>query len=158
MNFCQPRAASAQKVGQMEAYLTVACILSGFGIAVLMFRIQRELHMQERHPDSPNWLAWADYLVIGSIALSLLLVVLPLVALPSPGKQALAFAAASCAAATILLAGYPPAILDHYRIEIGANRKGDRNKGEPIEKVLVLLTAFIAVAVFAGVVAWRLAL
>ena len=96
--------------------------------------------------------------MIGSIALSLLLVVLPLVALPSPGKQALAFAAASCAAATILLAGYPPAILDHYRIEIGANRKGDRNKGEPIEKVLVLLTAFIAVAVFAGVVAWRLAL
>ena len=26
MNFCQPRAASAQKVGHMEAYLTVACI------------------------------------------------------------------------------------------------------------------------------------
>ncbi len=105
MNFCQPRSASAQKVGQMQAYPTVACILSGFGIAVLMFRIQRELHMQERHPDSPKLLAWADYLVIGSIALSLLFVVLPLVALPSPGKQALAFAAASCAAATILLAG-----------------------------------------------------
>jgi len=142
----------------MEGYLTVASILSGFGISVLMFRIQRELHMRERHPDSPNWLAWADYLVIGSVTLSLLFVVLPLVAFPAPGKNALALAAGSCAAATILLAGYPPAILDHYRIEIGANRKGEGNKGEPIEKALVLLAAFIAVAVFAGVVAWRLAL
>ena len=48
----------------MEAYLTVASILSGFGISVLMFRIQRELHIQEKYPDAPNWLAWADDLVI----------------------------------------------------------------------------------------------
>ncbi len=142
----------------MEGYLTVASILSGFGISVLMFRIQRELYMQERHPESPSWLAWADYLVIVATMISLLFVVLPLVALPAPGKKTLAFAAGSCAAASVLLAGYPLAILDHYRIQIGAKREGERNQGEPIEKALVLGAAFIAVAAFAGVLAWRLAL
>jgi len=142
----------------MEAYLTVGSILSGFGISVLMFRIQRELHIQEKYPDAPNWLAWADYLVIASIGLSLLLVVVPLVALPGPGKNALALAAASCAAAAILLAAYPLAILDHYRIAIGVRRKGERMKGEPVEKALVLGAAFVATAAFAGIVAWRLAL
>ena len=142
----------------MEAYLTVASILSVFGIAILMFRIDRELYMQERHPDRPSWLAWADYLVLVSIMISLLLVVFPLAALPSPGKKMLAFAAGGCASSAILLAAYPLAILDHYRIGIGASRTGERNKGEPIEKVLVLGAAFLAVAVFAGVVAWRLAL
>ena len=134
-------------MGQTEAYLTVASILSGFGIAVLMFRIQRELHMQERHPDSPNWLAWADYLVVVSIMISLLFVVLPLVAPPSPGKKIMALGAGSCASAAILLAAYPLAILDHYRIGTGAKRKGERNQGEPFERVLVLGAAFIAVAV-----------
>jgi len=106
----------------------------------------------------PNWLAWADYLVIASIGLSLLLVVVPLVALPGPGKNALALAAGSCAAAAILLAAYPLAILDHYRIAIGVRRKGERMKGEPVEKALVLGAAFVATAAFAGIVAWRLAL
>jgi len=142
----------------MEAYLTVASILAGFGISILMFRIQRELHIQEKYPDAPNWLAWADYLVIASIGLSLLLVVVPLVALPGPGKNALALAAGSCAAAAILLAAYPLAILDHYRITIGVRRKGERMKGEPVERALVLGAAFVATAAFAGIVAWRLAL
>ena len=45
-----------------QPYLTVASILSGFSISVFMFRIQRELSVRDRHPEWPNWLAWADYL------------------------------------------------------------------------------------------------
>lgn len=97
-----------------QPYLTVASILTGFCISVFMFRIQRELGVRDRHPDWPNWLAWADYLVMASIVLSVVLVILPLVSVPAPGRTAYAVAAASCAAASILLLAYPFAILDHY--------------------------------------------
>ena len=145
-----------------QPYLTVASILSGFGISVFMFRIQRELRVRDRHPDWPNWLAWADYLVLSSIVLSLLLVVLPLVALPEPNRFAFSVAAASCAASSLLLVAYPFAILDHYRIEIGTwrTRQGEkpqaRHKGEPIERVIVVSTGIIATLAFiAIVVGWN---
>ena len=61
-----------------QPYLTIASILSGFSISVFMFRLQRELGVRERHPDWPNWLAWADYLVIATVVLSVLFVGVPL--------------------------------------------------------------------------------
>ena len=140
---------------QPESYLSVASILSGFGVAVLMFRIQRELHVREKSPNSPNWLAWADYLVLSAILLSLLLVVFPLMAFGQTGGRVLALAAGSCAAAAILLAAYPFAILDHYRIELGAKRQGDRHKGEPIEKAIVIVAGVFAAGVFGAIVTCR---
>jgi hypothetical protein len=144
-----------------QPYLTVASILSGFGISVFMFRIQRELRVRDENPVSPNWLAWADYLILGAIVLSLLLVVLPLVAVPEPGRLAYAVAAGSCAAASMLVAAYPFAILDHYRIEIGTwrTRQGEgpqeRHKGEPIERIVVLGAAILAAIAFVSIVfAW----
>jgi hypothetical protein len=35
-----------------EAYLTVTIILAGFGVTVLMFRIQREPHVRESNLES----------------------------------------------------------------------------------------------------------
>ena len=70
------------------------------------------------HPRWPNWLAWADYLVLANIVISLVLVVIPLVAVPEPGPVQYSIAAGGCAAAAILQLGYPFAILDHYRIEM----------------------------------------
>jgi hypothetical protein len=115
-----------------QPYLTVASILSGFSISVFMFRIQRELRVRDDHPDWPNWLAWADYLILEAILLSLLLVVLPLMAIAEPGRLAYSVAAGSCAAASILVAAYPFAILDHYRIEIGTwrTRGGSARKSD----------------------------
>lgn len=129
-----------------EAYLTVASILSGFGVTVFMFRIQRELQVRDKHPDWPNWLAWADYLIVAAILLSLLLVVLPIVAIRDPSTFILTLAGGSCAAAAVLLAAYPFAILDHYRIEIGVRRLGDRVKGEPVERVIVVAAFVVAAA------------
>ncbi len=140
---------------QPEAYVSVASIISGFGVTVLMFRLQRELHVQEKYPDWPNWLAWADYLVLASVSLSLLLVVLPLAASEQAGERVLAVAAGSCAAAVILLAAYPLAILDHYRIELGSKRQGDRQKGEPVERLIVVLAGISSAGVFGAVVACR---
>jgi len=139
-------------MNEPEAYLTVASILSGFGVTVLMFRVQRELEVREKHSDWPNWLAWADYLILGAIVLSLIFVVLPIVAISQPNKSILNLAAGSCGAAAILLAGYPFAILDHYRIEIGAKRGGNRVKGEPVERYVVIASAILAAGVFGGVI------
>ena len=107
---------------RIEAFLSVASILSGFGITVFMFRIQRELQVRERTNDVASWLAWADYLVLAAITLSLILVVLPLITIPHV-IGVLAVASASCAAAAILLAAYPWAILYHYRLCLVRNGK-----------------------------------
>jgi hypothetical protein len=141
-----------------QPYLTVASLLSGFGITVFMFRIDRELQVRREHPEWPNWLSWADYLVIANIVISLVLVVIPLVAVPEPGPVQYSIAGGGCAAAAILQLGYPFAILDHYRIEIGTwrTRRGEppseRHKGEPIEKAIVIGAGILAVAVFVGIV------
>ena len=143
-----------------QPYLTVASILSGFGISVFMFRIQRELRVRDQHPDWPNWLAWADYLVLAAIVLSLTLVVLPLVAIPQPGEFVFSIAAGSCAASAVLLLAYPFAILDHYRIEIGTwrTRQGEkpqeRHKGEPIERIVVVTAGLSALGAFVAIVLW----
>jgi len=145
-----------------QPYLTVASILSGFCISVFMFRIQRELRVRDEHPTWPNWLAWADYLIMAAITISVLLVIIPLVASPAPSRAAFAVAAASCAAASILLLAYPFAILDHYRIEIGAwrTKEGEspkaRHKGEPVERVIVVSAVVIATVTFAAIVwSWQ---
>ena len=141
-----------------QPYLTVSSILSGFCISVFMFRIQRELSVRDRHPEWQNWLAWADYLIIATLVLSLVFVVIPLVATPAPGETVFAIAGASCAAAAVLLLAYPFAILDHYRIEIGSwrTRAGEhptvRHKGEPIEKAIVIAAGVIAAVVFSAIV------
>ncbi len=141
-----------------QPYLTVASILTGFCISVFMFRIQRELNVRDRHPDWPNWLAWADYLIIATMVVSVGLVILPLVAVPAPGRVIYSIAAGSCAAASILLLAYPFAILDHYRIEIGTWRikQGEspqaRHKGEPLERIIVVAAALIAAQTFAAIV------
>jgi hypothetical protein len=145
-------------MNSLQPYLTVASILSGFSISVFMFRVQRELDVRDRHPDWPNWLAWADYLVISTIVLSLTLVILPLVAFQEPSRFTFSVAAASCAASSLLLLAYPFAILDHYRIEIGTwrTRAGEkpqaRHKGEPIERVIVVTAGIIAALTFIAVV------
>ena len=141
-----------------QPYLTVASILSGFSISVFMFRLQRELGVRERHPDWPNWLAWADYLVIATVVFSILFVVVPLVAFSEPTEFVFSIAAGTCAATSLLLLAYPFAILDHYGIEIGGwrRRAGDnveiRHKGEPIERVIVVVAGALSALVFVAIV------
>ena len=126
-------------------YLTVASLIAGFGVTVLMFRIQRELRVRDERSKEPGGLAWADFLVLAAILLSLVGVVLTLLLF---GDAALKYAGAFCAAAVILLAAYPIAILDHYRLLTSEKRKGSGKQGEPIERIVVLAAAALAVLVF----------
>jgi uncharacterized membrane protein len=120
---------------------TIASIIAAFGIAMLFFRIQRELSMSEKK--ERVWLPLADWLLVFATLISLLLVILPL--LFEVRKE---MPVAAAAAATILVAGYVPAILSHYRIVFGRHRQGQRDNPEPAEKVAVITFAVIAVLVF----------
>jgi len=135
--------------------ISTASIIVGFGVTVIMFRVQRELHVLEELKRSPLWLAWADYLVIASVALAIVGVILPLLVLGGGGPKGLAASTALCAAAIVLQGGYIPAILAHYRIELGAERTGSREKGEPLERLAVKLTVIGAVVVFAATIMTR---
>lgn len=131
--------------------IALATIIIGFGSTVIMFRIQRELKMGER--GETVCLACSDFLILIAVGLCLFLVVLPLLASVTPFL--LAVASSAGAAAIVLEAGYIPSILAHYRIGIGASRKGPRDRCEPWEGRLVILSFVIAVAAGAWVLATR---
>jgi hypothetical protein len=128
---------------------TVASIIAGFGVAMLFFRIQRELHMGER--DETVWIPQADWLLIAATLISIVLVILPLVSLDLRGSKVAKLPYSACAASSVLLAGYVLSILAHYRLLFGRKRSGPRDNPEPAERRLVVLTSVIAMAVFVAV-------
>ena len=126
---------------------TVASVIAGFGAAILVFRIQRELQAHEQL--EPQWIPWADRLLVVATLVALLLVLLPLVAASNrPGYMA-QLPAAACTAAICMVAGYILAILAHYRLIVGRRRSGPRANPEPAEKWLVLVSIAAAVLLFA---------
>jgi uncharacterized membrane protein len=128
---------------------TIASVIAGFGTAILVFRLQRELQMQQE--TEVQWIPWADRLLILATLIALLLVLLPLVATTNrPGVMA-HLPAAGCTAALILVAGYILAILAHYRLFLGAGRRGPRSNPEPAERVIVLAAGLIALLAFVWV-------
>lgn len=129
--------------------IAVSAIVVGFSMTAIMFRIQRELYVRETLKLDILWLAWADYLVLGSIFLAVFGATVPLLLWPATTNALTALAAASCAAALVLQAGYIPSILAHYRIELSARRKGPRAKGEPVERLFVVGSSIVASSVFA---------
>lgn len=137
--------------------IAVAAMIVGFGSVVIMFRVQRELWVQHHHPEWPTWIAWADGLILASVAIAVLLVVAPLLAFPLVSQRREALAAASCVGAIVLQVGYIPAILAHYRIGIGATRTGPRKRGEPLEKAIVVVWSALAALAFGFVFSQRVA-
>jgi hypothetical protein len=132
--------------------ISTAAIVLGFGVTVVMFRVQRELYVLETLKRTPVWLAWADYLVLASIFLALIGVIIPLLMIPAPSDRLISMTAGLC---VVLQTGFIPAVLAHYRIELGAHRQGPRQKGEPIERIVVLITAAAAVLALAGTLLLR---
>lgn len=123
---------------------TIASIISAFGGAMLFFRIQRELAMQGA--GEPIWIPWADRLLIAATLISLLLVVVPMLVLPDPTPPWRFLPPAAATTACILVAGYIPSILAHYRIIFPGGRTGPRPPVELPEAVLVSLAAVVALA------------
>ncbi len=95
----------------------------------------------------PNWIPWADWLLIAAGMISLLLVILPTVAIRPDSSIYQLLPASACSVSSVLLAGYTPAILAHYRLMWRGNRAGPRENPEPAERYIVALTVAIAVVV-----------
>jgi drug/metabolite transporter (DMT)-like permease len=121
---------------------TIASIISAFGVPMLYFRIERELRMRKK--EEIVWLPAADWLLVGATLVSLLLVIVPLVTF-----REVRLPTAASGAAAILVAGYVPAILGHYRIFFGQRRTGPRHNPEPSELFFVTAALIAAVCVFA---------
>lgn len=126
----------------------IASVVTAFAVAMLVFRIQRELQMAREL--EINWLPWADWLLLGAALLSLLFVILPLVASHPTSWVHRILPPAACAAAVILIAGYAVAILAHYRLILKGGRTGPRTNPEPGERRVVFCTLAIAT----GMVIW----
>src|SRR5260370_31436695 len=102
-----------------------ASVIGAFGAAMLYFRIQRELHMRQQ--GERVWIPLADWLIVLATLVSLLLVIVPLVALDPKVPGYLKLPTAACGATAILVCGYVFAILAHYRIFFGGSRTGPRS-------------------------------
>jgi hypothetical protein len=120
---------------------TIASIISAFGTSMLVFRIQRELEMRQK--GEQNWIAWADWLLVSAVFVSLLLVIVPLLTIRQTRLPA-----AGAVAAAIMVAGYVPAILAHYRLVFGRKRTGQRVNPEPWERFFVAVGLIIALFAF----------
>jgi hypothetical protein len=121
---------------------TVASIIAAFGVAMLFYRIQRELQMQEA--GELNWIPWADWLLLGASLCALLLVLLPLVAAHPTSWVHRSLPAPACATSIVLLAAYPVAILAHYQFIFAHGRTMPRINPEPSEKVVVIVAILFA--------------
>ena len=92
------------------------------------------------------WLPLADWLLVVATLSCLLLILLPISAC-----FPLRLPAAVAAASAVVVAGYLPSLLAHYRIVLGSERQGSLHNPEPIELVLVLTTVVAALVVGAWV-------
>ena len=127
---------------------TVASIISGFGVVMLFFRIQRELQIHEKDELIGIRIPKADWLLIGATLISLLFVILPIISFSPQSMLVIKISTAACSSSSILVAGYILSILAHYRLLFGHGRVGPRENPEPAEKVLVSLTVALAMLLF----------
>jgi hypothetical protein len=134
---------------------SVASIVSGFGIAVFLFRLERELKIAEANLDreeserDPNWIPIADWLVFSAVIIALLFSVRPLLGPDGTASATIRKAAAAGTASVILLAGYLPAILGHYNLLYGLRKQ--RPNPTLLEAILVLATVAGACVAYVGV-------
>ena len=122
----------------------VAGGVAAIGVTILIFRIQRELRMHEK--GEITWVAFCDWLVIVATIVSLLFVILPVV-VGDPATQG-PLPAAAAALGVILMIGWIPSVLAHYRLILGKNRTGPRTNPEPAEGLLVILFGVLGLVIF----------
>jgi hypothetical protein len=133
-------------IADIGSLVTIASIISGFGIAMLYFRIQRELQMHDQM--ELNWIPWADRLLIVATLVSLLFVLLPVVLFDKKWEIISKIIIGSSASSIIMVVGYIFAILAHYRFLLGKERKGPRTNPEPAEKFVIIITTVTCIGVF----------
>jgi hypothetical protein len=135
-----------------DILVTAASIIAGFGSAVIAFRLERELDIEEKNEERPthrkerHWIPVSDWLVVVASVGALCFVVAPLVAAESPSDSMIRLASAVCSAAAVMLGGYIPSILAHYHFIYGLTE--ERTNPTFWEGVFVFITLIGAVTMF----------
>ena len=96
--------------------------------------------------EETTWVAFCDWLAIVATIVSLLFVILPMV-VGDPAIQG-SLPAAAAAMGVVLLIGWIPSVLAHYRLIFGKNRNGPRTNPEPAEGVFVVLFEILGFVIF----------
>lgn len=119
----------------------LAALIVGFGVAVFVMRITREIEMGER--GERQWVPWADRLLIGAVVASLSAVVILLVREGSGTRLGTALILGP----VVCLIGYPFALLAHYRLLPPERWKSDkslRDNPDGWEGPIVIVTVVAA--------------
>jgi hypothetical protein len=140
-------------VEHADTLVTAASIIAGFGAALIAFRLERELNIEEKDRELPqqqregHWFPASDWLLVVSNVGALCLVVAPLVATASPSQRLIRFTSAVCTAAAIMMAGYIPSILAHYHFFYGLTTKERKNPTlwEGVVIAVTIVSAAVAV-------------
>jgi hypothetical protein len=139
-------------MAHQDTLVTAASVIAGFGSALIAFRLQRELDIEQKNEEKPksqreeHWFPASDWLLVISNVSALCFVVVPLVALDSPSRQVVHTCSAICAATAIMLAGYIPSILAHYHFFYGLTK--ERTNPTFWEAIFIALTSVAAVVAF----------
>ena len=128
---------------------TIASVIAAFAITMVFFRVQREIHM--KGAGEINWIPWADRLLLVACTLALVLVLLPLVAAHPSSWAYQRMPSSACAAAILLVAAYPAALLAHYRFIFRFGDRTQRVNPEPGEMLVVMVALAAALTVAAWV-------
>jgi hypothetical protein len=129
-----------------ETLATIASLVATAGAATLLFRIQREIVMEQQQ--QRIWIAGADWLMIGATLVAIVLALLPLLFFYDSELGGRRIPTAACTASLAAMGGYSLGILAHYRLLFGKGRSGDREPTEPAELVIILVTVAVAVFLF----------
>ena len=84
-----------------DTLVTAASLIAGFGAAIMAFRLQRELDIEEKNEARPqhqreqHWFPASDWLIVASNISALCLVVAPPVAVKSPTHRMVRLASAT---------------------------------------------------------------
>ncbi len=127
--------------------VTVAGVMLGVGVAILLFRLARELYMGEQ--GERNWLAYSDRLVVGMCILTLVVLLLPVLGVESRRATVL-LSRSAILGGFVMLLGWVLGILAHYRFIGGKGRPRQRDNPEPLERTVVLVTTGIALLAVLG--------
>ena len=116
----------------------------GLSFTILIFRIKREIDMAEK--GETTWIAFSDWLVAIALIVAGLFVLVPLLASDAAGRGRLPLSA--LVFAVVMVLGWVPAILAHYRLIFRGKRTGPRDNPEPAEGAIVLVVVLLSAVAF----------
>lgn len=129
----------------MNPLISTAMAIVGLSFTILIFRVKREIDMSEK--GETTWIAFSDWLVVIALLIAGLFVLIPTLASDAAGRGRLLLSA--LVFSVVMVLGWVPAIMAHYRLIFGRRRTGPRDNPEPAEVAIVITVVLLSATAFA---------